>query len=243
MNLMPTSFRYWLAILVLLAIGACQRASYSFQATPGSAGQSSASATVTEPSPRPTVAGASRAASATRQPAAGPRLRSRFISTLAQHFAKPLARLQAPLPPAKQAAAAPHRAASRIAAHQDPTPGASPAHRRTKGIALLLAFLLGGIGAHLFYLGYYGRGTAYLVATLASLLLLVLAVIGSIATLYGGGAGFMGLIIAGLLISFAVSILSLVDIIRIIIGDLKPKNGEYFPRFFQTRDTSKQPTR
>ncbi|WP_217275256.1 TM2 domain-containing protein [Hymenobacter sp. BRD128] len=166
---------------------------------------------------------------------AGRLRRAKFLS---RHLSKPMAGLPAPLLlPARQAAGS-CRAASRLAARQEPAPKASPAHWRTKGIAVLLALFLGGIGAHLFYLGYYGRGTAYLVATLVALGLIVVAIVGSIATLYGGGAGFVGITIAAVIINSAVSILGLVDIIRIIIGNLKPKNGEYFPGFFQTHDKS-----
>lgn len=58
-------------------------------------------------------------------------------------------------------------------------------------VALLLAFFLGGLGIHRFYLGYTWQGVVQL--------------------LTGGGCG----------------IWSLIDFIRIIIGTLKPKGGEY----------------
>ena len=58
-------------------------------------------------------------------------------------------------------------------------------------IALLLAFFLGGIGIHRFYLGYTWQGVVQLLTL--------------------GGCG----------------IWALIDIIRIITGDLKPKNGDY----------------
>ena len=58
-------------------------------------------------------------------------------------------------------------------------------------IALLLAFFLGGLGIHRFYLGYTWQGVVQL--------------------LTAGGCG----------------IWALIDFIRIITGDLKPKNGDY----------------
>lgn len=58
-------------------------------------------------------------------------------------------------------------------------------------IALLLAFFLGGLGIHRFYLGYTWQGVVQL--------------------LTAGGCG----------------IWALIDFIRIITGDLKPKDGEY----------------
>ncbi|WP_026902784.1 TM2 domain-containing protein [Pedobacter glucosidilyticus] len=58
-------------------------------------------------------------------------------------------------------------------------------------IALLLAFFVGGLGIHRFYLGYTWQGVVQLLTL--------------------GGCG----------------IWSLIDFIRIILGDLQPKNGPY----------------
>lgn len=58
-------------------------------------------------------------------------------------------------------------------------------------IALIIAFFLGGIGIHRFYLGYTWQGVVQLLTL--------------------GGCG----------------IWALIDLIRIITGDLKPKDGEY----------------
>jgi len=63
-------------------------------------------------------------------------------------------------------------------------------------VAFILAFFLGGLGIHRFYLGYTGIGILML--------------------LTGGVCG----------------ILALIDIIRILIGDLKPADGsDYDPKF------------
>ncbi|QEK53333.1 TM2 domain-containing protein [Pedobacter aquae] len=58
-------------------------------------------------------------------------------------------------------------------------------------VALLLAFFVGGLGIHRFYLGYTWQGVVQLLTL--------------------GGCG----------------IWSLIDFIRIILGDLQPKNGPY----------------
>lgn len=58
-------------------------------------------------------------------------------------------------------------------------------------VAVLLAFFLGGLGIHRFYLGYTWQGVVQLLTL--------------------GGLG----------------IWALIDFIRILIGDLKPKDGEY----------------
>jgi hypothetical protein len=215
--------RYWLPLLAFLALGACQRASYSFQATSSVLSPS----LVVAPAlgiPEPAMAGMS-------VPARQLRLQHKRA---AQRLPKTLTRRVQLLPMiVKQAIALP-RVTSYVAAKQDPTPGASPARWRTKGIALLLAFFLGGIGAHLFYLGYYGRAIAYLAATVVGLVFLAIALVMAIASIYGGGAGLVAMATISTLITVVVSVLALVDLVRIAIGDLKPKNGEYFPGFFQT---------
>jgi hypothetical protein len=95
----------------------------------------------------------------------------------------------------------------------------------------------------LFYLGYYGRAVAYVIGTAVGLVFLTIAFVLAIAAILGGGGGFVALATIGAIIGGVVSVLALVDAIRIATGDLKPKNGEYYPRFFQTRDKPQQPTR
>jgi len=138
-----------------------------------------------------------------------------------------------PVLAARQAAASAHPART-LATRQEPLPQASHAGWRTKGIALLLAFFLGGLGAHLFYLGYYGRGVAYLAGTLLGTLLFLSAVV--VAFLTPSGAGVLALLTIGAIISSLAGVLALIDTIRIALGDLKPKKGSYYPDFFQTRD-------
>jgi len=74
-------------------------------------------------------------------------------------------------------------------------------------IALLLCIFLGFLGIHRFYLGYTGLGIMYL----------LFAIIGIP----------LSAILIGLPLVAALAILVLIDLIRIIIGSLKPKHGEY----------------
>jgi TM2 domain-containing membrane protein YozV len=66
--------------------------------------------------------------------------------------------------------------------------------------ALLLAIFLGYFGVHRFYLGYTGRGILYLGLLLTSWL-------------------FVPLVVLAVLVT--------IDIVRLITGDLTPKNGSY----------------
>lgn len=65
------------------------------------------------------------------------------------------------------------------------------AEGKSQIIAAILAFVVGGLGIHRFYLGYMGIGVAQL--------------------LTGGGCG----------------IWALIDFVRILMGDLQPKDGSY----------------
>ncbi|GEO04236.1 hypothetical protein AAE02nite_19000 [Adhaeribacter aerolatus] len=69
------------------------------------------------------------------------------------------------------------------------------AEGKSQMIAAILAFVVGVLGVHRFYLGYTGIGIAQLLTL--------------------GGCG----------------IWSLIDLVRIIIGDLKPKGGDYAEKF------------
>ncbi|MDR1002110.1 MAG: TM2 domain-containing protein [Oscillospiraceae bacterium] len=62
---------------------------------------------------------------------------------------------------------------------------------KSKTVAALLSFFLGGLGIDRFYLGYTGMGILKLLTF--------------------GGLGFI----------------TLIDFIRILVGNLKPKDGEY----------------
>jgi hypothetical protein len=82
-------------------------------------------------------------------------------------------------------------------------------------IAALLAFFLGGFGAHWFYLGERGRGMARLLVTLGGLLLYI---IGAVMVVAAGGASILGAAIAfiALLALFANQILVIIDLVNIL---------------------------
>ena len=82
-------------------------------------------------------------------------------------------------------------------------------------IAALLAFFLGGFGAHWFYLGERGRGMARLLVTLGGLLLFI---IGAVMYVAAGGASILGAAIAfiALLALFANQILVIIDLVKIL---------------------------
>lgn len=82
-------------------------------------------------------------------------------------------------------------------------------------IAALLAFFLGGFGAHWFYLGERGRGMARLLVTLGGLLLYI---IGAVMVVAAGGASILGAAIAfiALLALFANQILVIIDLVKIL---------------------------
>jgi len=123
---------------------------------------------------------------------------------------------------------------------QLPPPTDSPTHLRTRGIAFLLALLpallLFPLGLHHFYLGYHARGILSLLLLVAGFLLAVFGIV----LAFGNGGINAALIIAALLLH-GLEIWQLVDAIRILLNKLKPKDGEYYPRFFQTRSSGSAP--
>lgn len=72
--------------------------------------------------------------------------------------------------------------------------------------ALLLAIFLGSFGVSRFYLGYTGRGFLYIGLFLGSFITF----------------GISGLVLL---------VLNIIDIVKIITGDLKPKAGDYAKKF------------
>ena len=110
---------------------------------------------------------------------------------------------------------------------------------RSRGIALLLVVLplLVGLplGLHYFYLGYTGRGVLTLGLLALAFVLGAIGLIGVLNGLFVGvGGGALVALILSLVIVTGLLLQQLIDIVRIAINDLKPKNGEYNPRFFQT---------
>ncbi|MDQ2795150.1 MAG: TM2 domain-containing protein [Bacteroidota bacterium] len=95
---------------------------------------------------------------------------------------------------------------------------------RRKGVAVLLAVLLGIFGAHLFYLGYSSRALTYLITTLVciGLLFVAIPIANSAAVGSGIGGAFVGLYILGLgAIGIALNYLkALFDAVRILTSSL-----------------------
>lgn len=79
-------------------------------------------------------------------------------------------------------------------------PKSTTAEGKSQLVALLLNIFLGGLGIHRFYLGYVGMGILYIALLLTSFLIVP---------------------------AIALTVLLIIDLIRIITGSLKPKNGEY----------------
>ena len=85
-------------------------------------------------------------------------------------------------------------------------------------IAALLAFFLGGFGAHWFYLGERGRGMARLLVTLGGLLLYFTGYIMALVSLAAGGPGVLGaaLWVIGALALIVNQILVIIDLVNIL---------------------------
>jgi TM2 domain-containing membrane protein YozV len=81
------------------------------------------------------------------------------------------------------------------------------AEGKSQVVAALLAFLLGAIGIHRFYLGYTEKGILFIAMVLVGALTLT--------------------IIIGALIFLALYVWISIDFVRILTGRLKPKGGEY----------------
>jgi TM2 domain-containing membrane protein YozV len=79
-------------------------------------------------------------------------------------------------------------------------PKSTTADGKSQLVALLLNIFLGGLGIHRFYLGYVGMGILYIALLITSFLIVP---------------------------AIALAVLLIIDLIRIITGSLKPKNGEY----------------
>jgi TM2 domain-containing membrane protein YozV len=223
-------------LLLLLAIGlsSCQHSAYSFQRVVKPehptlmATSATTSALVVAPAKQPLSA---------IDPITQPQYRVKRRARLLSRAAHMVSTSQVP-----RVVALATRAKVVAQSQQDPLPPSEPAHGRSRGVAFLLAFLVGGLGLHLFYLGYHGRGMAYLLTSLAAIVLFTIGAAGLIASLFGGGgSGFVALLVIGGLLASLVGTLALIDAVLIITDGLKPRDGEYYPKFFQTRpraDTS-----
>ena len=243
MNLLAKLTHRCLFLLLVIGLGACQRTTYSFQAR---------KAFNEMPVPQPTDPPAATLVAS--RVGKLPTAEDLGLYTLPRHRThKPRNKWRPQSATNHQesvkAVSTPQverRAAQALAAYshprQSPLPG-EPTHFRSRGIALLLAIFLGGLGAHLFYLNYHGRGVAYLVGSLAGTFLITIGFIAAIGAILGGGSSGIGFFTVGVVLLSAVSVLNLVDTVLILTNGLKPKNGEYYPQFFQTRSNAGEPKR
>jgi len=93
---------------------------------------------------------------------------------------------------------------------------------KSKVLAAVLAFFLGNLGIHRFYMGQSAQGFMQLGGTAVGITLLVVGLRDYAA---GLGESLPTLAIIGYLILLAVGIWALVDFIRILTGSLEPEEG------------------
>lgn len=235
---MKTPYLLFWNIIGLLALslvfGSCQRAGYVFQPSTGSQPTTKfASLTVSPALGLAVVAIKLPALDKKRYKAPFVRTRPAVHVKAAMVDAKPAGRaLESLRPVARQQLKA---QMPNVARQNEPNP---PERYRSRGIALLLAlvpFFFGIFGLHRFYLGYAGRGVAYLLGGLLTVFLVFLGALG----LFFGGSGLTVFFTAGALVGAVLLGLQFSDIVQIITGGLKPKNGEYNLGFFQTKPSIK----
>ncbi len=208
------------------SMGACQRASYQFQPVASPIPQ----AVVPELGAESAVVTLAAAPLSAAPVASSPRVKCRRPVRPRLARVLPLLPVTRPVATAGVAAAASRR--------QEPKPVAQPVRYRSRGIAIILALLsitYLPLSLHNFYLGYHGRAAAAIALLVIGLYFLF---IGFAASLFGGGVAALGVVGAVMLGGWL--IWQITDFVRIITKDLKPKDGEYTPRFFQTRPAVKE---
>jgi hypothetical protein len=217
------------ALLLIMGLDSCQRASYSFQPIEGNSG------IIPDPIVESALIPSQLAVvSAEPEPQRIANCKVRTSVTVSKSF-RTLGRNNiAQFRLADKLKQAPKSIASRPAfkAHaaqhlQLPT----TERYRSRSVAMLLGLLLGLLGAHQFYLGRADKGFLYLGFAVLSFFLYSAAVsITTIAGITPIASFIFATTIATVLVTQTVF-----DIIRIAKGQLKPQNGEYYPRFFQIR--------
>ncbi|MEO6455510.1 MAG: TM2 domain-containing protein [Ginsengibacter sp.] len=93
---------------------------------------------------------------------------------------------------------------------------------KSKITAALLAFFLGGLGVHSFYMGNKKKGFVQLGLTILGI---VLYLVGIVDFVSGMGESFPTLALLGAILLLGVSLWALVDFIRILTGGLEPEEG------------------
>lgn len=95
---------------------------------------------------------------------------------------------------------------------------------KSKIVAALLAFFLGGFGIHDFYLGNKKAGFIKLALYLIGLALYIAGIVSAVTT---ETFALSGLAIVGLIIILGVGIWAFIDFIRILTGSYQPVDGSY----------------
>lgn len=201
--------KYYQLVLALgiasASLSSCSRSSYSFNtkapAYLGSEQVRVATPAVAEEAETATAAVAPEVPVVAVAPA------HQAARALANHATTPVAaKAEVAAAPAAPAEAGQHAKFNRKAFKQElkrqmaAAPKSTTAEGKSQLVALLLNIFLGALGIHRFYLGYVGMGILYIALFITSFL-----------------------IIPGI----ALAVLLIIDLIRIITGSLKPKNGEY----------------
>lgn len=213
---------YWLLVLAS-CLGACHRASYTFQRSVATTYQALPWSPVVENKEIATITSLRPCRISL------PNKKRRLIQPAAHCSVTPLAVVRTKMPPRGRLASATARVANRVRFQQEPVLDTIPLRHRSRGIALLLAILsitYVPLSLHNFYLGYYGRGALAIALLVVGIYLLA---IGFVGLLFGGAPaalGYVGLFMLAGWLGWQIT-----DLIAIITGKLRPKNGEYNPRF------------
>lgn len=93
---------------------------------------------------------------------------------------------------------------------------------KSKIVAALLAFFLGNLGIHRFYMGQAKIGFIQLGLTAIGIALYVIGIVDYVS---GFGESFPTLALIGLILLLGVSLWALIDFIRILTGGLEPEEG------------------
>jgi TM2 domain-containing membrane protein YozV len=102
---------------------------------------------------------------------------------------------------------------------------------KSKIVAALLAFFLGGLGIHSFYMGNKKKGLIQLGGTVLGMILLIagfaksVSAVAAVGTTAAVTASVSPLVFIGAILLFGVSIWAFVDFIRILTGGLAPEEG------------------
>ncbi|MCC2546882.1 TM2 domain-containing protein [Hymenobacter sp. BT175] len=177
------------AVLSAASLSSCSRSNYAFQ--PGTSPYH-ASQAVTAAAPAAEATASVEAAAPVAIEAAPAQVAAKALAAPAKRVASPRA-VAAPV--AAKAVEAPV-VAEKVAAKAPVAPAAPAAEGKSQIVAAVLAFLVGWLGVHRFYLGYTGIGIVQILT-------------------FGG---FFG-------------IWPLIDLVRICMGSLKPKGGDYAKKF------------